>query len=108
MITVVPVDKEYEALSSRTLARRVHCGEGPNVRTDSVPILQSEIKKLQRDFQMTQQQSKQRPLPLQTQSKPGLESQMTPRPEYMARDYRGSDKLKDKVAIIMGGDFSAL
>ena len=29
---------------------------------------------------------------------------MNPRPEYMAKDYRGSDKLKDKVAIITGGD----
>ena len=49
---------------------------------------------------MTQQQS----LPPQTQPKPGLESQMTPRPEYMACDYRGSEKLRDKVAIITGGD----
>lgn len=29
---------------------------------------------------------------------------MTPRPEYQAPDYRGSDKLKDKVALITGGD----
>jgi len=53
---------------------------------------------------MAQQQSKQQPLPAQTQLKPGLESAMTPRPEYMAVDYRGSGKLKDKVAIITGGD----
>jgi len=53
---------------------------------------------------MTQQQSNQQPIPAQTQLKPGLESAMTPRPEYMAVDYRGSGKLKDKVAIITGGD----
>jgi len=53
---------------------------------------------------MTQQQPAQQSFPPQTQLKPGLESQMNPRPEYMAKDYRGSDKLKDKVAIITGGD----
>jgi NAD(P)-dependent dehydrogenase (short-subunit alcohol dehydrogenase family) len=29
---------------------------------------------------------------------------MTPRPEYQAPEYRGSGKLKDKVALITGGD----
>jgi len=53
---------------------------------------------------MSKQEPKQQPFPPQTQPKPGLESEMTPPPEYMARDYRGSDKLKDKVAIITGGD----
>jgi len=53
---------------------------------------------------MSKQEPKQQPFPPQTQSKPGLESEMTPRPEYMAREYRGSNKLRDKVAIITGGD----
>lgn len=44
------------------------------------------------------------PLPPQTQPKPGLESKMTPLPQYLAPLYRGSDKLKDQVAIITGGD----
>ena len=35
---------------------------------------------------------------------PGLESQMTPRPEYHAPLYKGSDKLRNKVALITGGD----
>jgi hypothetical protein len=39
-------------------------------------------------------------------SKPGIESKMTPRPRYDAPLYRGSDKLKDKVALITGGDVS--
>jgi len=43
-------------------------------------------------------------LPAQTQLKPGLESEMTPRPLYKAPQYRGSDKLINKVAIITGGD----
>jgi len=44
------------------------------------------------------------PLPPQTQEKPGLDSAMTPRPKYKAPAYRGSGKLKQKVALITGGD----
>lgn len=44
------------------------------------------------------------PLPPQTQSKPGLESKMQPRPQYEAPAYKGSGKLQDKVALITGGD----
>lgn len=44
------------------------------------------------------------PMPPQQQEKPGLESQMTPRPEYHAPLYKGSDKLRGKVALITGGD----
>ena len=44
------------------------------------------------------------PMPAQEQPKPGIESEMTPRPRYDAPLYRGSGKLKDKVALITGGD----
>src|SRR5690349_11904120 len=44
------------------------------------------------------------PMPRQEQPKPGLESQMEPRPQYAAPKYRGADKLKGKVAIVAGGD----
>jgi NAD(P)-dependent dehydrogenase (short-subunit alcohol dehydrogenase family) len=44
------------------------------------------------------------PFPEQHVEKPGLESQLRPRPEYHAPEYRGADKLKDLVAIITGGD----
>lgn len=43
-------------------------------------------------------------MPAQQQQKPGLESEMEPRPKYRAPQYRGSGKLKDKVALITGGD----
>lgn len=42
--------------------------------------------------------------PPQTQDKPGLESEMTPRPEYEGEEYRPAGKLRDKVALITGGD----
>lgn len=35
---------------------------------------------------------------------PGMEYKMKPRPEFMDKNYKGSAKLKDKVAIITGGD----
>jgi NAD(P)-dependent dehydrogenase (short-subunit alcohol dehydrogenase family) len=53
--------------------------------------------------QQTQSQPKS-PLPPQTQPKPGLDSEMSPRPRYEAPLYKGGGKLKDKVALITGGD----
>ncbi|WP_430228953.1 SDR family oxidoreductase [Nitrosomonas communis] len=54
---------------------------------------------------MNQQNDKPKsPLPEQSQEKPGLDSNMTPQPRYKAPFYKGSGKLKDKVALITGGD----
>ena len=44
------------------------------------------------------------PLPAQHQDKPGYESELDPAPRFLAPDYKGSEKLQDKVAIITGGD----
>lgn len=44
------------------------------------------------------------PFPKQQLEKPGLESNLRPRPNYTAPAYRGSGKLEDKVALITGGD----
>jgi NAD(P)-dependent dehydrogenase (short-subunit alcohol dehydrogenase family) len=44
------------------------------------------------------------PYPKQQQAKPGIEAEMTPRPEYIAPHYRGAGKLEGKVALITGGD----
>lgn len=44
------------------------------------------------------------PMKPQTQPKPGLDSEMDPKPEYKAPLYKGADKLKGKVALITGGD----
>lgn len=42
--------------------------------------------------------------PGQAQSLPGSEAEMTPRPIVIRDDYRGSGRLKDRVALITGGD----
>lgn len=43
-------------------------------------------------------------MPEQSQSRPGIESKIKPRPFYKAPDYKGSEKLKGKTALITGGD----
>jgi NAD(P)-dependent dehydrogenase (short-subunit alcohol dehydrogenase family) len=45
------------------------------------------------------------PFPKQHQPQPGLESKLSPRPRFEAEDYRAAGKLKDRVALITGGDW---
>lgn len=40
----------------------------------------------------------------QSQSQPGEQSKMHPEPEIIKESYKGSDKLKNKIALITGGD----
>lgn len=44
------------------------------------------------------------PMPPQHQEKPGIESRLDPRPNFKGPFYKGAEKLKDKVALITGGD----
>ncbi len=54
---------------------------------------------------MSQVQAEPRsPMPPQHQEKPGVESKVSPKPKYEAPLYKGSGKLKGKVALITGGD----
>lgn len=48
--------------------------------------------------------SKPEKFPPQKQSQPGDEYKMKPKPEVIRKDYKGSEKLKGKVALISGGD----
>lgn len=47
---------------------------------------------------------KEKNFPQQDQSQPGDQSKMIPEPEIIREDYKGSEKLKDKVVLITGGD----
>ncbi|WP_341905971.1 SDR family oxidoreductase [Fluviicola taffensis] len=40
----------------------------------------------------------------QKQKKPGMESKMVPKPEYIRKGYKSSGKLLNKIALITGGD----
>ena len=42
--------------------------------------------------------------PQHQDQQPGRETEMTPKPQFARRYYKGSDKLQDKVALITGGD----
>ena len=44
------------------------------------------------------------PMPEQSQDRPGIEGLMDPRPEFLAPNYRGSEKLAGMRALITGGD----
>ncbi len=44
------------------------------------------------------------PLPKQSQRAPGIEADITPRPQFRAPVYRPAGKLEGKVAVITGGD----
>lgn len=44
------------------------------------------------------------PMPKQNQKRPGIEGKMKPEPEFLAPNYKGADKLKERVALITGGD----
>lgn len=48
--------------------------------------------------------SKPHKFPEQEQQQPGKESDMRPEPEIIRSSYKGSNKLKDKTALITGGD----
>ena len=48
--------------------------------------------------------SKPKEFPEQQQEQPGKEHQMNPEPEIIRKNYKGSEKLKGKVALITGGD----
>jgi NAD(P)-dependent dehydrogenase (short-subunit alcohol dehydrogenase family) len=50
------------------------------------------------------QQHPKPPFPEQHLEKPELESELEPKPQYAAPLYKGADKLKDKVALVSGGD----
>ena len=53
---------------------------------------------------MSQQKEPKGPMKPQSQPKPGLDSEMDPKPRYKAPLYKGADKLKGKAALITGGD----
>ena len=44
------------------------------------------------------------PFPQESLEYPGLESEMTPRPDYGEESYQGHCRLQGKVALITGGD----
>ena len=57
-----------------------------------------------KDAAHTRGQDKDGTMPAQSQSQPGREDAMRPRPLVIRENYRGSGKLEGKVALVTGGD----
>lgn len=53
---------------------------------------------------MKTEELKEKKIPKQQQIPPGRESKMNPEPEIIKKEYKSCEKLKDKVALITGGD----
>jgi NAD(P)-dependent dehydrogenase (short-subunit alcohol dehydrogenase family) len=69
-------------------------------------LLTNKVKKMAKQ-KSNSESSVKRPkntMPAQHQKRPGIEARMKPQPEFLAPNYKGAEKLKDKVALITGGD----
>jgi NAD(P)-dependent dehydrogenase (short-subunit alcohol dehydrogenase family) len=105
----VAVNRKSGRWSGKKASARQAAGEA-TARSDRKLQRQAEARsqkkqpKKQGAVQTGQRKYPEPPLPKQHQQKPGLESELEPRPEYQAPEYRGSGKLEDKVALVTGGD----
>ena len=88
---------EHTAQRQQDIQSEVDAKESPKAKKpkdeDAKPAMQAGARR-----------EPENPLPAQHQKKPGLESELHPRPRFSAPDYRGSGKLEGKVALITGGD----
>jgi len=89
--------------------------EQAHARGEQVRRIQAEGERLRRRREKEQEEQEgavqlathdlpEPPMPTDHLPKPGLEADLKVRPEYRAPQYRGSDKLKGKVALVTGGD----
>ena len=89
--------------TKRAMAEAVSQGERIQQTIDA-----KEKKKPKKEEDKTSMQAGTRPypdhFPPQHLKKPGIEADLKAAPMYQASGYKGSDKLKDMVAIITGGD----
>ncbi|HYX29271.1 MAG TPA: SDR family oxidoreductase [Pyrinomonadaceae bacterium] len=83
--------------------RKRRKSSSPRTKSDRKSRSQQSSKTRARDDNGKLEEPKS-PMPPQHQQKPGIESKMKPRPNYLAPHYKGADKLKGKVALITGGD----
>jgi len=72
--------------------------------TASLKIFKISRKRIDSSFMSSKTKQPKPPFPEQSQEKPGLESQLEPKPNYKASSYKPAEKLKGKVALITGGD----
>ena len=75
-----------------------------NAATAKAPARQSASKVTAKGGATKKLEEPKSPMPAQHQRKPGEEHKLDPRPRYEAPHYAGAGKLKEKIALITGGD----
>ncbi|MVW73236.1 SDR family oxidoreductase [Bordetella sp. 15P40C-2] len=93
-------DRSHEQQADATASRQKDIQR----EQDRKDAQQSQQKDSKSPVQAGDPQQPEPPQPPQHQEKPGIEADLDPAPRYRAPGYRGSDKLKGKVALITGGD----
>ena len=96
------VKKPVASKPSATVARQRKIQKQVDARDKGKPVKKEPKKK--KPVQAGERTQPQNPLPAQHLTKPGNEHELTPKPRYMAPDYRGSGKLDGLVALVTGGD----
>lgn len=91
---------------AKVMAKKSHAedGAGEEPKRKGATIHQFPSLKQAEPAPRSAMQEPKPPHPKQHQRKPGLESEMEPQPRYEGKEYRPAGKLKDKVALITGGD----
>jgi NAD(P)-dependent dehydrogenase (short-subunit alcohol dehydrogenase family) len=96
---LMPNQTQRKSAKSSRAAQRAKKSDSPRARRRA-----STKTRARRGNGLDQMQEPKSPMPPQHQPKPGIESKMKPRPNYLARHYKGANKLAGKVALITGGD----
>ena len=92
------------ASSSRDADRTARAQRDIQRKVDASDRKQSEKPKPSEPMQAGAREYPEPPFPAQHQAKPGEEASLVPEPMYDAPHYDGSNKLRDKIALITGGD----
>ncbi|HEY5802928.1 MAG TPA: SDR family oxidoreductase [Lysobacter sp.] len=98
--TKVPVKSKATA----TAARQKKIQQQVDARDKVRPKKKAAAEEAKKPVQAGARRQPQNPLPPQHLPKPGNEHELTPRPRYLAPDYRGSGKLDGMRTLVTGGD----
>lgn len=98
------VKKKATSRTAGTVARQREIQQQVDERERGKPKAKKQPAEKKKPVQAGARRQPVTPLPEQHLRKPGNEHELSPRPRYLAPDYRGSGKLDGMAAIITGGD----
>ncbi|HEY5850009.1 MAG TPA: SDR family oxidoreductase [Lysobacter sp.] len=100
----VPAKAPVKSKATATAARQKKIQQQVDARDKAKPKKKAPAEEQKKPVQAGARRQPQNPLPPQHLAKPGNEHELTPRPRYLAPDYRGSGKLDGMRALVTGGD----